>query len=279
MKINLVQKFILFRNSNIIFKKFLIKIIRVIYNIKNKYVNKIKNEIIRVLITNIQYWKLHYHLSKKTVESEFLDFIKDRISEPEVILELGSRDAIQSIEFSIIFPKAKIFTFECNPPCIQKCLDNIVNFKNIEIIPKAVSDKNGKTNFYPVITNIGAGSLFKASGKYDVVEKLPQKKIEVETTRIDTWARKRGINKIDLCWMDLQGAEYEALEGMGDLISNIQAMFVEVELREIYKGQKLFEDIKEILKKKGFSMIKYNPSTSNWWGNSIFLNDNLADKK
>lgn len=221
---------------------------------------------------------LCYKPKKLTVKTAFLDYIIDRISEPEVILDLGSYDAMQSIEFAIAFPKAKIYAFECNPANIRKCHDNIKNFKNIEIIPKAVFNKNGNIKFFPVISNPGASSLFKASGKYDKIEKYSHEEITVEAIRIDTWAKERGIKKIDLIWLDLQGAEYEALESIGNMIYYIEAMFIELELKEIYKGQKLFEDVVKFLKSKGFSMIKFHTSKKKWWGNGVFLNKNLINK-
>lgn len=194
-------------------------------------------------------------------------------------MDLGSFDAIQSIEFSIVFPEAKIFAFECNPPSIKLCNENIINLKNIEIIPKAVFNENGFIKFYPVLTHKGASSVFKASNKYKNIVNLPQKEIKVEATRIDTWVKEKNIDKIDICWLDLQGAEYEALEGMGDLIYTVQALYVEVEKQEIYIGQKLFDDVVNFLKSKGFSMIKYHPSKPGWWGNAIFLNNELLSKK
>jgi len=255
---------------NFLSKSTISKNIKAIHIIKN--VKKIKTKIF-----NIIYHHNLYYSSKKTVKTEFIDYILAWISEPEVILDLGSQNAKQSIEFSTLFPRAKIFAFECNPPSIEKCIENIRNLKNIEIVPKAVFNKDGFMKFYPVISNNmdGASSLFKSSGKYDHIVKLPQKEIVVETTRIATWANKKNIYKIDLCWMDLQGAEYETLEGMDDLIFTVQAMFVEVVHQELYSGQKLFKEIVAFLEEKGFSMIKYFPVQPEWYGNAIFLNNNL----
>ena len=110
-----------------------------------------------------------------SVKTEFIDFISDKISNIEIILEIGSRDAIQSIEFSRLFPKAKIYAFECNPPSIKKCIENAKDYKNIEIVPYAVFNKNEKMKFYPVITNTGASSLFKLTEQYTIDFKLHQK--------------------------------------------------------------------------------------------------------
>ncbi len=257
------------------FKKFTAKFLRPIKNIQNPHFRKFKLKLIQSL-KNKRFSTFLPFLLKSKVETEFLDYIFDKISYPETILELGSRDALQSIEFSKVFPQAKIYAFECNPPSIKNCQRNIKNYKSIEIIPKAVFNKDTIIKFYPVITeNIGASSLFRASGKYDNIAKYPQKEINVEATRIDSWAQEKGIKKIDLAWLDLQGAEYEALEGMGDLLFTIQALFLEVMHQEMYTGQKLFKDILNLITEKGFKMVKYHSSVDKWWGNAIFINKNL----
>lgn len=209
------------------------------------------------------------------VKKEFIDFISDKISEPEIILEIGSRDAIQSIEFSRLFPKAKIYAFECYSPCIKMCINNTKDYKNIEIVQKAVSNKNGKIKFYPISRNIGAGSLFKITKEYGHDCKFPQEELIVDTIRIDTWAKERGIKKVDLVWIDLQGAEYEAFEGMGELLPNVQSIYTEVENKELYIGQKLMNDVSRLLNKKGFSLLKYTQVSAHLWGNAIYLNNNL----
>ena len=209
------------------------------------------------------------------VKREFIDFISDKISNVEVILEIGSRDAIQSIEFSNLFPKAKIYAFECYPLCIKMCVENSKDFKNIEIVPYAIFNKNEKMKFYPVITNVGASSLFRITKEYAADFNYPQKEIEVESIRIDTWAKEKGIKKIDLVWIDLQGAEYEAFEGMGKLLSDVQAIYTEVEYQALYKDQKLLKDILKLLNERGFSMIRNRPVRTSWWGNAIFINNNL----
>lgn len=262
------------RSDNNSFLKSMIKLIKALYNVDNIIIRNFRNEIIRVFFTNIHWWKIS-HSSYNQVEHQFINYIREYISYPKIILELGSLDAIQSIEFSILFPKAQIFAFECNPSSIKKCLENTANLKNIEVVPKAVHNKNERVKFYPVVTNIGASSLYKVSSNYRTIETLIQEEISVEATRIDTWASDKGINQIDLCWMDLQGAEYYVLEGMGDLLFTVQAIYLEVEHQELYNNQKLYEDIIEFLKQKNFSLIKYLPTKPSWWGNAIFLNNNL----
>ena len=206
------------------------------------------------------------------VERHFINFISDKISDPKIILEIGSKDAIQSTEFSRIFPKAKIYAFECSPKNIETCIKNTKGYKNIEIIPHAVFNKNKKMDFYLISEEIGASSLFEIINKHPY--KQHQKEIiTVDAIRIDDWAKEKGIEKIDLIWIDLQGTEYEAFEGMGKLLSTIQAIYTEVEVKELYIGQKLMKDVSRLLNENGFSFLKYTESSSKFlWGNAIYLN-------
>jgi FkbM family methyltransferase len=219
---------------------------------------------------------LYFIHMKNYVYTNFLKFISKKIEKPEIILDLGARDAIQSIEFAYYFPDAQIYSFECNPSTISRAIQNTKKFKNIKIVPKAVYSEDTHIDFFPVITsNDGASSIFRASGEFDEIEKLPQTKISVEATRIDTWAKENNIEKIDLCWIDLQGAEYNALIGMGNMLKNVQALYSEVEFREIYSGQKLFSDLKDFLEEKGFKLLDLHIAEKDWWGNAIFINNKI----
>lgn len=272
------------KNSSFIFKilqvlfekvysnKLIKSIHQIIQNINFNLIRKFETQV----VIRLDDYKRKRLLSKNTVETNFINYIKNSISNPKIILELGSRDGIQSIEFARLFPNAKIYAFECHPPNIKRCIRNTKHMKNIEIVPKAVFNKNGTIKFYSSISrNTGVGSLYRASRKYDVIEKIPQKEIIVNSTRIDTWANKKNVKKIDLCWIDLQGAEYETLESMGNMIFDIDALFIEVELQEIYNGVKLYDDILNLMEDKGFSMIKFHEGIEKWFGNAIFLNNNL----
>lgn len=56
--------------------------------------------------------------------------------------------------------------------------------------------------------------------------------------------------------MDVQGAELLVLEGAGNFISNIKAIWLEVSKIEYYKGQPLESDIKNFMSKNGFVLVK-----------------------
>lgn len=213
----------------------------------------------------------------------FYDTIKEFISDNDIhtILDLGSRDAEQSIELSKIYPNAKVYAFECYPQSYELCISNSKQFQNISIIQKAVHNFDGKCEFYPIDTtlsaNTGASSLLVSSGKYNNIEALPQTKIIVDAIRLDSWAQENNVSQIDIIWMDLQGAELLALQGLGNLLDKVKAIYTEVEYNEIYSKQALFPELNNFLQKKGFKLLWHDIQIPNWWGNAIYVNTNIIN--
>jgi FkbM family methyltransferase len=202
--------------------------------------------------------------------NDFL-YVVDQVVKPEdvkVILDVGSLHAREAVEFSKRFPNARVYSFECHPQSYLNCLETTKGHERCTVVNKAVSNYDGTIKFFPIdpnrtITthadgNPGASSLFKAAGTYDHIEKYVQNEIEVPCTRLDTWAKENALTQVDLIWMDLQGAELLALQGLGELLKTVKVIHTETELNPMYTGQALYQDINEFLTKNGFAYV---------WGN------------
>ena len=53
--------------------------------------------------------------------------------------------------------------------------------------------------------------------------------------------------KIDFIWCDIQGAEYDMIQGAKKSIDNIGLMLLEYSVEELYEGQKGINDIMQLL--------------------------------
>jgi FkbM family methyltransferase len=181
-----------------------------------------------------------------------------------IIFDIGSRDCMQSIEFYNAFPNSQIYAFECNPNTLDLCKKNIEHYKDrITLIEGAVCDYDGEITFYPInqektITtwkdgNPGASSIFKSNGKY-TVEKYVQDEIKINCHRLDTVMKTYNIEKVDIIWMDLQGAELLALKGLGNYIDDVRYIHTEVSYKEMYSGQVMFNELNNYLS-NNFSVL------------------------
>jgi len=183
--------------------------------------------------------------------------------EIDTIFELGSRDGLDAIELQKHF-QAQVYAWECNPDSLVLCRQNLSQ-TTIQLVEKAVWSKNQTIKFFPITNgNIGASSAYKINSEYPY-EVLIQQEIEVEAVRIDSWYQ----DKIDLVVMDLQGAELEALKGMGDLLSTTKYIITEGQYKEIYRGTPLLSDIENYLAGHGFKLLHSIP-TNDWFGDFLF---------
>jgi hypothetical protein len=64
---------------------------------------------------------------------KFISHIRktDPSFEARIILDIGSRDLDQSIEFSSVYKNSKIYAFEPNPEQFNICLNKSINYENI----------------------------------------------------------------------------------------------------------------------------------------------------
>lgn len=178
-------------------------------------------------------------------------------NEKFIIFDIGSRDCVQSIEFYNAFPNSKIYAFECNPNTLDICKKNIEPYNDrITLIEGAVCDYDGNITFYPINQkktistwkdgNPGASSIFKSNGEYSV-ETYIQDETITPCHRLDSVMNKYGIPKVDIIWMDLQGAELLALIGLGDHLQNVKYIHTKACHSPIYTNQALFPEINNYL--------------------------------
>jgi len=219
-----------------------------------------------------------------TTIKNFLNYVNiNNRNEQFVIFDIGSRDCIQSIEFYYAFPNSIIYAFECNPNTIDICKKNIENYKDrIILIEGCVCDYNGTIKFHPInkektITtwldgNQGASSMFKSNGQYPY-KMYVQDEITTDCHRLDSIIDKYGISKVDIIWMDIQGAELLALKGMGNNLQNVKYIHTEISHKEIYSGQVMFDELNNFMLTNNF-VIKNNLSLSGWQEDAIYENIN-----
>jgi tRNA isopentenyl-2-thiomethyl-A-37 hydroxylase MiaE len=81
-----------------------------------------------------------------------------------------------------------------------------------------------------------------------------EKKIRVECTTIDEWIKSNNIEKVDLLWLDMQGHELNALKAGLVTLEKVQAVYTEVNLKEVYDGAPLYGELREWLEERNFKV-------------------------
>lgn len=164
---------------------------------------------------------------------------------PKNILDIGANVGYYSLYASRKYPEAKIFSFEPFPSTHSRLTHNITTNKieNISPFPFAISDKNGKVNFYS-IDWIGANTL--NSDKFDVANCLIT---EVDCISFSNIFEMTKVESFDLAKIDCEGSEYPILINNPDeSILKIKNYIIEVHPDKTYSAM----DLKVRFEKLGY---------------------------
>jgi FkbM family methyltransferase len=118
----------------------------------------------------------------------------------------------------------KVYSFEPEPDNYGLLQANIQRnvYTNIESLSKAVSDRVGSVTLFLTALDTGRHSYY-AHG-------LPERgKLEVESTTIDAFLDAARWPKVGLVKVDVEGAENDVLEGMGQLLRRSQDLKLIIE--------------------------------------------------
>lgn len=140
------------------------------------------------------------------------ELFKTKIKEGNVVLDMGAHIGYYTlIAARIVGDRGMVYAFEPdidNFNTLQKNIE-INGYKNVKLIQGAVSNKTGKAKLYLSEDNKGDHRIYDSHDNRNF--------IEIETIRLDDYF-KNNTSKIDFIKMDIQGAEWAAIQGMPDLL-------------------------------------------------------------
>jgi len=93
-----------------------------------------------------------------------------------------------------------------------------------------------------------------------------------ETVTIDTFVKRNNIDisKLNFWNFDIQGAELLALKGATESIKYADAIYLEVNDRQVYKNCALISEIDEFLETYSFKRV-LTEFTSEGWGDALYI--------
>lgn len=167
----------------------------------------------------------------------------------KVVIEVGAAD-------TRIYPEFDYYLFEPRDGELDPYKDQS-NVKNFNI--GLYSDNTTKTLY---ITKKGqCSSLYEPNiEELEKHDKDPQRFHVVRTVELDLIRLDSVVpigTAIEHLKIDTQGSELDILKGAGDLLHTTKVVECEVEFVPLYKGQPLFEDVKQYLESYGFKFDRY----------------------
>ena len=196
---------------------------------------------------------------------------------PRVILDIGSYDGGDSIRFKSRFPDARIIAFEADPERHVLVAANVAPL-GIAAVNAAVCDRDGPVVWYQAFDarfddgKAGSqGSMYRHSAeckqRYDFVRQS-ETPITVAGVRIDSFCRQAGIDQVDVAHIDVEGAEYDVVAGLGDVLPKL--LYVEAAPFDAWVGAKRPGELHRRLSSSGYLLA------ADLLGDRLYLRADLA---
>ena len=180
--------------------------------------------------------------------------------------------------------KCEEMPFYCNtlniPPTQIIWIDAIQNevylsshkgFPNV--FCNVISDKDNESIlFYRTNNNQSSSILELGTHRQEHPNVHVVETTQMNTITIDSFFSNNGFDARNFnFWnLDIQGAEYKALLGGIASLPFVDALYLEVNVKELYKGCTLLPELDKFLTTHGFTMTKII-MTRHGWGDALFI--------
>ena len=178
-------------------------------------------------------------------------FCPEGLNETSIVYSLGVGDEINFDLALIEKYGVEVFAFDPTPNSIVM-LDASRLPENFHFQPWAVSAEDGSLEFYPRLKKDGT----KSDVMFTMIPEEATKDdiIEVPAYCMSTITEKLGHQRIDLLKMDIEGAEYEVLDGLLDSAVLPKQLLVEFHHRFVKDGLDRTYRLVERLREAGYGI-------------------------
>jgi FkbM family methyltransferase len=215
---------------------------------------------------------------------EAIPYFYDYLPENPVIIDAGAFDGKEGAALARRWPKGHVHSFEPIPEIFANLSITASTTPNMSIYNFALNTEDSFCEMFVSELSNQPGVPFQSASLRSPKEHLSYaphvlfpRSINVETFKIDTWAKLNNISRVDMMWLDMQGVELEVLKASPEIFATTQVIIMEVEFVEAYEGQYQYGEIKTWMEEQGFTLIwaNFNPNCPNqngqWFGDALFV--------
>jgi FkbM family methyltransferase len=172
------------------------------------------------------------------------------------VVDIGANKGQFALLISSLFPDAILFSFEPLPRPASIFKKVFRANSNIRLLEVAIGPESGEALIH-VSARDDSSSLLPISALQSSVfpgtKEASRFYIKVET--LDTFLAKSDLFPPSLLKVDVQGFEYEALQGSESLLDCFDYVYCECSFIELYVGQKLAYEVVDWLRSRGFVLL------------------------
>lgn len=198
------------------------------------------------------------------------------IRSPSKIIHVGAHEAEELGEYERLqWGSTKVVWVEALPEKAAELRKILAGRPHHEVHCVAAWNVSDDDLTFRVTSNSQSSSAFPLQDHQLVYPEIRvARTIELRSTALadlDLWDEQASDTFLNL---DVQGAELNVLQGIGDRLVECQAVYCEVNTRELYQGAPLLSDIDKYMEKLGFSRVDIIVLRRFGWGDALYLKKN-----
>lgn len=195
------------------------------------------------------------------------------------IIHLGAHEA-EELEFYTKYDLPCVWV-EGNPQLISKVQSRIESLVNHVCYQALLWSHSGESKQFNVTNNGQSSSMLpmaEHSSYYPDIKNIQTLTLTTTTVKDLIDSNHIDIQTYNFANLDLQGVEYEVLKGFGDYLANIDFVYSEVNVGELYKGVCHLPEFNSFMESQGFvlTMLKLVPQQ---WGDALYVRKNLCSSE
>jgi FkbM family methyltransferase len=172
-----------------------------------------------------------------------IDVQRELVRSPEpVVFDVGAHVGSMAGEYLRRMPGAFVHCFEPNPAAYEELRRNLAGNPRVAFHSIALAGSVGRASLHvnafgptsSLLASDERGASYWGEGLLDT-----RRTMEVGTTTLDAFCAAKGIERIDVLKLDVQGAELSVLEGARRMLTEqrIALVYFEMILAPTYRGQ------------------------------------------
>ena len=188
------------------------------------------------------------------------------------VLHLGASTGQERKEYDN-YCKGDVLWVEAIPSVYLELVKNIEPYEKQRAFNACLSNVDNDEVVFNVSNNESQSSSMLELGTHLLIHPEVHyiEQIVMKTKRVDTLFDGYSFKNINFLNVDLQGAEHLAIEGMGDLIKNIDYALLEVNMKETYKGCMLIDDLDYFMLQRGFERVETGSWVADTWTDALYV--------
>jgi FkbM family methyltransferase len=201
-------------------------------------------------IKNTEWSKRVYLTGQYSYDDDYeFEIMNKYINEGDIVFDVGAFVGTHTLIMTgLVGDSGEVYTFEPQKRCSDMINKNIEDnqIDNCNIFTVSVGAGEGETKLRTAdIPNATSNTVdtdpWDKLEKYEIVEKI----------RIDKVINRNNIEKVDFMKIDVQGAEAEVIEGIGERIKDVRSIYMEIHSKYISDVESSVDKIMKLLDSNG----------------------------